>query len=83
MIRARVLRVALHHAFQRGDDRVGPWFRRAVFLIEALRPQVHHALGEQRGDVVDVGAERQQHTQCGMGDEHGERRRANNLNDSS
>ena len=50
-----MIRIALHHALERGDDRVGAGFRRAVLRVEPPRPQVHQALGIQRGDVEILG----------------------------
>ena len=55
VIRARMIRIALHHALERRDDRVGAGLRRAVLRVEPPRPQVHQALRIQRGDVEIVG----------------------------
>ena len=55
VIRAGVIRVALHHALERGDDRVGARLRRAVLLVEPPRTQVHQALGVERRDIEIVG----------------------------
>ena len=52
VIRPRMVWIARHHAFERGDDPVGARLRRAVLLVQGPRPQVHQALGMERRDVV-------------------------------
>ena len=54
VIGARMPRVARHHPFQGGDDLFGAWFGLAIKRIELPGPQVHHALGVERGGIEIV-----------------------------
>ncbi len=55
MIRARMLRIALHHAFERRHDLSRPGLRCVVGFVELPRMLIHDAFGVERGHVEIVG----------------------------